>query len=168
MLHDYSGLGAIPLSNIRSMGGEYEPLGRRHSGKGRAVPVRCPSIRRSSSRGADMHDDKAGAQNEHRPRQLGSRLCGRSVRAFAPMRDWSPPSVIFERWACRKELRHTSHRGLHGHLYSAGACDSDFRNWFCAELPNRLKPLSTRQRTTPPHPAGLYAPARPLDLRLEQ
>jgi hypothetical protein len=42
------------------MGGEYEPLGRRHSGKGRAVPVRCPSIRRSSSRGADMHDDKQG------------------------------------------------------------------------------------------------------------
>jgi hypothetical protein len=27
-----------------SMGGEYGPLGRRHSGKGRAVPVRCPSI----------------------------------------------------------------------------------------------------------------------------
>jgi hypothetical protein len=26
------------------MGGEYGPLGRRHSGKGRAVPVRCPSI----------------------------------------------------------------------------------------------------------------------------
>jgi hypothetical protein len=27
-----------------SMGGEYGPLGRRHSGKGRAVPVRRPSI----------------------------------------------------------------------------------------------------------------------------
>jgi hypothetical protein len=26
------------------MGGEYGPLGRRHSGKGRAVPVRRPSI----------------------------------------------------------------------------------------------------------------------------
>jgi hypothetical protein len=33
----YSGLGAIPLSNIGLMGGEYGPLGRRHSGKGRAV-----------------------------------------------------------------------------------------------------------------------------------
>src|SRR5262249_44237322 len=32
------------------MGGEYGPLGRRHSGKGRVVPVRCPSIVRSSSR----------------------------------------------------------------------------------------------------------------------
>src|SRR5262249_55956900 len=31
------------------MGGEYGPLGRRQSGKGRAVPVRCPSIVRSSS-----------------------------------------------------------------------------------------------------------------------
>jgi hypothetical protein len=30
--------------NIGSMGGECEPLGRRHSGKGRAVPVCCPSI----------------------------------------------------------------------------------------------------------------------------
>ena len=30
--------------NIGSMGGECGPLGRRHSGKGRAVPVRCPSI----------------------------------------------------------------------------------------------------------------------------
>jgi hypothetical protein len=29
---------------IGSMGGEYGPLGRRHSGRGRAVPVRCPSI----------------------------------------------------------------------------------------------------------------------------
>ena len=38
------GPGAIPLSNIGSMGGEYGPLGRRQSGKGRAVPVRCPSI----------------------------------------------------------------------------------------------------------------------------
>ena len=37
-------LGAIPLSNIGSMGGECGPLGRRHSGKGRAVPVCCPSI----------------------------------------------------------------------------------------------------------------------------
>ena len=36
--------------DIGSMGGEYGPLRRRHSGKGRAVPVRCPSIRRSSSR----------------------------------------------------------------------------------------------------------------------
>ena len=26
------------------MGGKYGPLGRRHSGKGRAVPERCPSI----------------------------------------------------------------------------------------------------------------------------
>jgi hypothetical protein len=26
------------------MGGEYEPLRRRHSGRGCAVPVRCPSI----------------------------------------------------------------------------------------------------------------------------
>src|SRR5262249_51871352 len=50
LVASYSGLGAIPLSNIGSMGGEYGPLGRRHSGKGRAVPVRCPSIRRSSSR----------------------------------------------------------------------------------------------------------------------
>jgi hypothetical protein len=40
----YSGLGGIPLPNIESMGGEYGPLGRRHSAKGRAVPVRCPSI----------------------------------------------------------------------------------------------------------------------------
>ncbi len=38
----YSGLGARPLSNIGSMGGEYGPLGRRHSGKGRAVPERLP------------------------------------------------------------------------------------------------------------------------------
>ena len=38
------GPGAIPLSNIGLMGGEYGPLGRRQSGKGRAVPVRCPSI----------------------------------------------------------------------------------------------------------------------------
>jgi hypothetical protein len=38
------GPGAIPLSNIGSMGGECGPLGRRHSGKGRAVPVRRPSI----------------------------------------------------------------------------------------------------------------------------
>ena len=38
----YSGLGAIPLSNIGSMGGEYGPLGRRHSGKGRAVPGALP------------------------------------------------------------------------------------------------------------------------------
>jgi len=29
---------------IGSMGGEYGPLGSRHSGKGRAVPVRRPSI----------------------------------------------------------------------------------------------------------------------------
>ncbi len=36
------------------MGGEYGPLGRRHSGKGRAVPVRCPSIVRSSSRGVSV------------------------------------------------------------------------------------------------------------------
>src|SRR5260221_4047263 len=39
-----SGLGAIPLPNIGSMGGEYGPLQRRRSGKARAVPVRCPSI----------------------------------------------------------------------------------------------------------------------------
>jgi hypothetical protein len=32
------------------MGGEYGPLGRRHSGKGRAVPVRRPSIVRCWSR----------------------------------------------------------------------------------------------------------------------
>ncbi len=30
--------------DIGSMGGEYGPLRRRHSGKGRAVPGRCPSI----------------------------------------------------------------------------------------------------------------------------
>src|SRR5258708_36466386 len=35
---------AIPLQIIGSMGGEYGPLRRRHSGKGRAVPGRCPSI----------------------------------------------------------------------------------------------------------------------------
>jgi hypothetical protein len=38
------GPGGKPLSNIGSMGGECGPLGRRHSGKGRAVPVRRPSI----------------------------------------------------------------------------------------------------------------------------
>jgi hypothetical protein len=37
-------------------------------------------------------------QNEHRSRQLGSRLCGRSARVSAPMRDWSRSSVIFERF----------------------------------------------------------------------
>jgi hypothetical protein len=36
---------AIPLPNIGSMGGASEPLRRRHSGKGRAVPGRRPSIR---------------------------------------------------------------------------------------------------------------------------
>jgi hypothetical protein len=40
----YSGLGGRPLPNVGSVGGEYGPLGRRHRGKGRAVPVRCPSI----------------------------------------------------------------------------------------------------------------------------
>jgi hypothetical protein len=30
--------------DIGSMGGEYGPLRRRHSGRGRAVPGRCPSI----------------------------------------------------------------------------------------------------------------------------
>jgi hypothetical protein len=90
------------------------PLGRRHCGRGRAVPVRCPSIRRSSSRGAPSDRIKrflhrlvrhrhesmttSRGQNEHRSRQLGSRLCGRSARASAPMRDWSRPSVIFERF----------------------------------------------------------------------
>src|SRR5262245_60040174 len=49
-LASYSGLGGIPLPSIGSMGGEYGPLGRRYSGKGRVVPVRCPSIFRSSSR----------------------------------------------------------------------------------------------------------------------
>jgi putative ABC transport system substrate-binding protein len=33
------------------VGGEYGPLGRRHSGRGRAVPARCPSIVCCSSRG---------------------------------------------------------------------------------------------------------------------
>ena len=42
--------GLIPLPNIGLMGGEYGSLGRRHSGRGRAVPVRCPSIVRSSLR----------------------------------------------------------------------------------------------------------------------
>jgi hypothetical protein len=37
-------------------------------------------------------------QNEHRSRQLGSRLCGRSARASAPMCDWPRSSVIFERF----------------------------------------------------------------------
>jgi len=40
----YSGLGRLPLPNIGSMGGQYGLLGRRHSGKGSAVPVRCPLI----------------------------------------------------------------------------------------------------------------------------
>jgi hypothetical protein len=35
--------------DIGSMGGEYGPLRRRHSGKGRAVPGRCPSIPSRSS-----------------------------------------------------------------------------------------------------------------------
>ena len=38
------GPGGIPLPNIWIDGRWYGPLGRRHSGKGRAVPVRCPSI----------------------------------------------------------------------------------------------------------------------------
>jgi hypothetical protein len=37
--------------------------------------------------------------------------------------------------ASAKELRRG---GLHGHLYSAAPCDSDFRSWFCAEFANRL------------------------------
>jgi hypothetical protein len=48
------GPGGIPLPNVESMGGEYGPLGRRHSGKGRAVPVRCPSIARCSSRSVSV------------------------------------------------------------------------------------------------------------------
>jgi hypothetical protein len=35
-------------------GRRIRPLGRRHSGRGRAVPVRCPSIVRSSSRGVSV------------------------------------------------------------------------------------------------------------------
>jgi hypothetical protein len=42
--------------DIGSMGGEYGPLRRRHSGKGRAVPGRCPSIpSRSFVRCAQPH-----------------------------------------------------------------------------------------------------------------
>ena len=40
---------------------------------------------------------KMGAQNEHRSRQLGSRLRGRPAWTFAPMRGWSRPGVVFER-----------------------------------------------------------------------
>src|SRR5207302_8164212 len=66
----------------------------------KAVPFPCAARRSVVLRlaEADMYDDNQGPQNEHRPRQLGSRLCGRSARASAPMRDWSRPSVIFERF----------------------------------------------------------------------
>jgi hypothetical protein len=45
-----------------------------------------------------------------------------------------------EPWgASTEELRTHQIGGLHGHLYSTAACDSDFRNWFSVEFPNRLK-----------------------------
>src|SRR6266404_8996628 len=66
----------------------------------KAVPFPCAARRSVVLRLAEsnMYDDDRAPQNEHRPRQLGSRLCGRSARASAPMRDWSRPSVIFKRF----------------------------------------------------------------------
>jgi hypothetical protein len=61
----------------------------------KAVPFPCAARRSVVLRLAEL--TCMTTSNEHRPRQLGSRLCGRSIRAFAPMRDWSRPSVIFER-----------------------------------------------------------------------
>jgi hypothetical protein len=66
------------------MGGEYGPLGRRHSGKGRAVPVRCPSIARCSSRSVFcgyplMRSSRSGA---HRA-VLVSALCAGATFAHA-------------------------------------------------------------------------------------
>ena len=49
---------------------------------------RRPLILRSSfSCAQSTGDGFSGAQNEHRPRQLGSRLCARSAGRSAPMRD---------------------------------------------------------------------------------
>jgi hypothetical protein len=81
----------------------------------KAVPFPCAARRSVVLRLAEASSDKikrlhrlvrhrhestttSRGQNEHRARQLGSRLCGRSARASAPMRDWSRPSVIFERF----------------------------------------------------------------------
>src|SRR6266545_6045839 len=65
----------------------------------KAVPFPCAARRSVVLRLAELTCmTTSRGQNEHRPRQLGSRLCGRSARAFAPMRDWSRPSVIFERF----------------------------------------------------------------------
>jgi hypothetical protein len=76
-------VGIKSLRAIADIGGSMDAIRRRLH---RLVRHRHESM--TTSRG----------QNEHRSRQLGSRLSGRSVRAFAPMRDWSRPSVIFERF----------------------------------------------------------------------
>jgi hypothetical protein len=39
---------------------------------------------------------------------------------------------------CHRTEIHNTFGGLHGHLYSAVNCVSDFRDWFCAESGNRL------------------------------
>jgi len=75
--------GLIPLPNIGLMGGESGPLGRRHSGRGRAVPVRCPSIVRSSLR-----------------------LCGCTCpcparRGERVVQSWSPRYVLEPPWRTR-------------------------------------------------------------------
>jgi len=61
----------------------------------------------------------------------------RMAQDYERLAQWVEDRAL--RGASTEELRIHQIEGLHGHLYSAAACDSDFRNWFSVEFPNRLK-----------------------------